>query len=86
MTQQSNQTHFSRNQRKNLKLDELKNHRESSRMDFYQPRRTFKTQNYSFGYETRSRKIDSRKSMDESYTRYKIETCSRIQQNDNLDP
>ena len=55
-------------------------------MDFYQPRRTFKTQNYSFGYETRSRNIDSRKLMDESHTHYEIKTYSRIQQNDYFDP
>ena len=52
-----NQTHFSRNRRKEWELDELKNRQESSRMDFYHRRRTFKTQNYSFGYETWSRNI-----------------------------
>ena len=55
-------------------------------MDFYPPRRTLKTQNYSFGYEIGSRKIDLRKSMDESYTCYGIATYSRIQQNDYFDP
>ena len=54
-------------------------------MDFYYPRR-FKTQNYSFGYETRSRKVNSIKSMDESYTCYEIATYSRIQQNNYFDP
>ena len=43
-------------------------------MDFYNPRRIFKIQNYSFGYETQSRKVDSRESMDESYTHYEVET------------
>ena len=57
MAQQSNQTHFSRNRRKDWQLDELKNHQESSRMDFYHTRRMFKTQNYSFGYETQEERI-----------------------------
>ena len=54
-------------------------------MDFYYPSR-FKTQNYSFGYETRSRKVNSIKSMDESYTCYEIAPYSRIQQNNYFDP
>ena len=66
-------------------MGELNNHQELSKMDFYHLR-TFKTQNYSFGYETQSRKVNSRKSMDESYTWYEITTYSRIQQNGYFDP
>lgn len=83
-TIQSN-PYFSRNQSKDWELDKLKNHQELSRMDFTAPRKHSRIE-YSFGYETQTRKVDSRISMDESYTHHEIETYSRVYQNDYFDP